>query len=190
MKRTFIAIKISLSKETEKLFNEIKSKLNESKINWVDTHNMHITLFFLGDTKESQIPEICSQIERIARETNPFLFTCKGLGLFKNIHDPRVIWLGIKKSDSLNGLKQNIDFVMQDMGFEIEPPDFKPHITLGRIKFIKNKMLLAELVEKYRDYAFQDIPVNEVIFYESILTSQGPIYKEIQVYKLSTVKNS
>jgi len=185
MKRTFIALKISLTKESEKVFIEIKSKLKDEKINWVDNQNMHITLFFLGETGEKQISEIRRKIQDIVKVHKPFVFTCKGLGVFKNINDPRVIWIGIKKSDDLTVLKQKVDIVMQNLGFEIESHNFKPHLTLGRIKHIKNKAILAELIEKYSEYTFQDVSVNEIIFYESILTSQGAIYKEIQRFKLN-----
>ena len=43
----------------------------------------------------------------------------------------------------------------------------------------------AELIEKYSEYTFQDVSVNEGIFYESILTSQGAIYKKIQTFKMN-----
>jgi len=145
---------------------------------------MHITLFFLGKTEEKQISEIGRKIQDIVREFKPFVFTCKGLGVFKNINDPRVIWIGIKKSDDLTVLKQRVDNIMQNLGFKIESHNFKPHLTLGRIKHIKNKAILVELIEKYSEYTFQDVSVNEVIFYESILTSQSAIYKEIQRFKL------
>ncbi|OFX24260.1 MAG: 2'-5' RNA ligase [Bacteroidetes bacterium GWA2_31_9b] len=185
MKRAFIALKISLTKESEKIFIEIKSKLKGEKINWVDNQNMHITLFFLGETEEKQISEIGRKLQDIVREIKPFVFICKGLGVFKNINDPRVIWIGIKKSDDLNFLKQKVDMLMHNFGFEIESHNFKPHLTLGRIKHVKNKAILAELIEKYSEYTFQDVSVNEGIFYESILTSQGAIYKKIQTFKMN-----
>lgn len=184
MKRTFIAVKTELSKDNLLLYSEIKSKLKDSYINWVAADNMHLTLFFLGDTPEEQIPLILKELKISLSETKSFSFLLKGLGIFRNMHDPRVIWVGIENDNDLKKNKINIDKVLQKLGYKTEDREFKPHLTLGRIKNIKQKDSLRDLVEKYRDFTFQEIFVSEVVFYESTLTPKGPIYKEIQKFKL------
>jgi len=184
MKRTFIAVKTELLQENLLLYSEIKSKLKDSYINWVDANNMHLTLFFLGNTSEQQIPEIARELKNLLSETRSFSFLLKGLGVFRNIHDPRVFWLGIENGNDLKELKVKIDKVLDKLGYKIEDREFKPHLTLGRIKNIKQKDSLRELAEKYKEYTFQEIFVSEVIFYESTLTPKGPIYNEIQKFKL------
>lgn len=184
MKRTFIAVKTSLSEENFELYSGIKSKLKDSFINWVDKDNLHLTLFFLGDTTENQILEISKKLNEILTDFSSFDFSLHGMGVFKNMHDPRVIWFGIDKDKELKSLKGIIDKVITSVGFESEEREFRPHLTIGRIKNLKQKNELKELLEKYRDHEFQKIQIKEVIFYESILTPRGPIYKPIQRFFL------
>lgn len=184
MKRTFIAIKIPISKQTAEVIQDIKSELRDDKIKWVEIFQMHITLFFLGDTENKMIEEISYHLGELLKTQKPFKLNCKGLGLFKNLSNPRVLWLGIDKSVPLQNLKTRIDGLMKNLGFEIEKRAFKPHLTLGRIKYIKDKDMLMNLLERFNDFVFQEFIIDKVIFYESRLTSDGPIYKVIKEISL------
>ncbi|MFO7827344.1 MAG: RNA 2',3'-cyclic phosphodiesterase [Bacteroidales bacterium] len=180
MKRTFIAIKIPVSKQTAEFIQDIKSELRNDKINWVEIFQMHITLYFLGDTEDEMIEKISYHLGELLKNQTPFKLNCKGLGLFKNLSNPRVLWLGIEESVQLQNLKTRIDGLMKNLGFEIEKRAFKPHLTLGRIKYIKDKEKLKNLLERYNDFEFQEFKIDKLIFYESRLTSDGPIYKAIK----------
>lgn len=184
MKRTFIAIKIPVSKQTAELIQDIKQELNDEKIKWVEIYQMHITIFFVGDTDVTMIEKISLQLGKLLKAQKSFKLSCKGLGLFKNITNPRVLWLGIENSESLQNLKKDIDGLMNSLGFEIEERAFKPHLTLGRIKYIKDKSKLKTLLEKYKDFEFQNFNIDKVIFYESELTSKGAVYKVIEQFHL------
>ncbi|MEE4198830.1 MAG: RNA 2',3'-cyclic phosphodiesterase [Bacteroidales bacterium] len=185
MKRTFIAVKIPVSKSTAGMIQEIKDELQNEKIKWVDFFNMHITLFFLGDTREEMIEKIISELEHVFIDKKKFVLKGKGVGVFKNWKNPRVVWLGIERSQYLQDLKNEIDQWMQNMGFPIEERAFKPHLTLGRVKSVINKDKLRMVVERYKDVEFQDFMVGKVVFYESRLTQAGPVYKVIKQFPLN-----
>ena len=184
MKRTFIAIKTSISKETAKLINEIKFELKDEKIRWIENDNLHITLFFLGETSIEVTDNICKLLYVELSAIKSFSLSCEGIGVFRNIHNPKALWFGIKESGNLTALKNAIDHTMKDVGFELSEKQFKPHLTIGRTKFIKNKKQFRACIEKYKDYKIQNFEINEVIFYESILTAKGAIYKEIKKFSL------
>lgn len=185
MKRTFIAIKIALNKENLSFFSDLKLKFKDSSINWVNAENMHLTLFFLGNTSDNHISAISNELALLLTESKSFSITLKGFGIFKNVLDPRVMWIGIDHSEILKDTKTLVDRVMVNSGFDVDCKVFKPHLTLGRIKNLTNKNALIEWVEKYKDRFFQDLLVNEIIFYESILSPKGPVYKVINTFKLS-----
>jgi 2'-5' RNA ligase len=185
MKRTFLAIKVALTEENRSFFSDLKLKFKDSFINWVNEENMHLTLFFLGDTSETQISPISRELTLLLAESKPFSITLKGFGIFKNVHDPKVLWIGIEQSEILYDMKNLVDKAMINSGFEVDNKVFKPHLTLGRIKNLTNKSALIEWIEKYRDHFFQDVLVNEIIFYESILSPKGPVYKVMKTFKLS-----
>ncbi|OFX90137.1 MAG: 2'-5' RNA ligase [Bacteroidetes bacterium GWF2_33_16] len=180
MKRTFVAVKSVLSEENFKLFSNIKSNLRDSTVNWVDTENMHLTLFFLGATNEEQIPVICRHLKEELENTTSFSFSLKGLGVFKSLLDPRILWIGIENADKLKVIKEKIDKALIKLDFKVEDREFKPHLTIGRIKYLKKENELENLLDRFTEYKFQEIEVAEVVFYESILTNKGPVYKVIE----------
>lgn len=184
MKRTFIAIKIPLSRQSAEIIDDIKKQLATEKIKWVDMWNMHITLHFLGDTDETILNDIGTELKKQLKDFKSFTLGCNGLGLFKNIHNPKVLWFGINRSDEFFYLKKRIDDALKPFGFFKEGRMFKPHLTIGRIKFIKNKNILSDILSEYKNMHLQDFNITEVLFYESELTPRGPIYKVIQKFDL------
>ncbi|MFP4025250.1 MAG: RNA 2',3'-cyclic phosphodiesterase [Thiohalospira sp.] len=185
MKRTFIAVKIPVSKQTAEKIQDIKSELQHEKLKWVEIFNMHITLFFAGDTDEDMIQKISTGLEDVLKSKKSLTLKGKGIGVFKNLNNPRVLWLGIEKSDSLQNLKSEIDRMMEKLGFEIENRPFKPHLTLGRIKSINDKRKLKQVLDDYEDIEFQYFKIDKVFFYESKLTPEGPVYKVIKQVELN-----
>jgi 2'-5' RNA ligase len=92
---------------------------------------------------------------------------------------PRVLFANIKEGEVLQHLAAEIDSRLAKLGFETETSPFKPHLTLARTKFLKNKKGFYEAVEKYRDTFMQTAKINEIIFYRSILKPEGPVYREL-----------
>ena len=138
----------------------------------------------MGDTKNEVINNICKLLNARLSAIKSFSLSCEGIGVFRNIHNPKALWFGLNESESLSTLKNEIDHAMIDIGFELSEKQFKPHLTIARTKFIKNKKQFRECIEKYKDYKIQNFKINEVILYESILTAKGAIYKEIKKFSL------
>ena len=103
---------------------------------------------------------------------------------FKIFRDPRVIWIGIENSEKLVNLFNAIKTGLDDTGFKTEDRPFRPHITIGRIKFLKNPAVTRTEIEKYRETEIQKVAVREVILFESILKPAGPVYKPVGIFKL------
>jgi 2'-5' RNA ligase len=184
MKRIFIAVKVEAGETLLRMISSLKSGLSSESIKWTNPDNIHITLAFLGDTEEEKIKVISAMLKGKCKGSGKFELIIKGSGVFKNLSDPRVIWTGIEPSEKLMHLNYCIMNGLKVAGISIEDRPFKPHLTLGRIKYLKAGNALKELIEKYRDTEIQIVPVNEVILYESILLQSGPVYKPLGKYKL------
>lgn len=177
MKRTFVAIKIPISKNTKKLLNEFKLILKDERIRWVENNNIHLTIFFLGNTEERKINDIGDHLNKALKGVKSFDILCKGLGVFRSVFNPKALWIGVEKSNSLKNIYLAVEEVMSSFGFVSEPREFKPHITIGRTKLIKDKDRLRKLLINYKEVEIQKLRISEVCFYESKLTPQGAIYE-------------
>ena len=185
MKRIFIALKIEPGTKLAEILQSLKSLAAEEKINWVDLVNIHITLAFLGDTEEDRIKIAGLLLKRECSGFGEFTFMLKGAGLFRNFHDPRVIWIGIADPGMLFRLNEKIATGLRDTGFRIEDRPFKPHITIGRIKLLKKPEILKSFLDNYDEVEMEEVNVSEVILFESILRPSGPIYKQIGRFTLT-----
>jgi len=184
MKRTFIAVKITINKQTEEFICGIQKALHKEAVSWVDTRNMHITLRFLGDTNEDLIDGIGGRLSEHLNKFSSFDLECKGFGIFKNLYNPRVLWLGIEKPEKLARLKVEIDNVLQPSGYLKEKRGFYPHLTLGRVKGLNDKETLKSLLLEYGNKHIQRFTIDQVNFYESILTRRGAVYKTLREFML------
>jgi RNA 2',3'-cyclic 3'-phosphodiesterase len=176
MKRLFAAIKIHPSAEYISLFYEISSSLRHERIKWVEPENMHLTLKFIGETDEKQIPAIQQAIETAVSQSEPFTIKIANTGIFGSRYDPKVIWFGIEKQDELESLAQNIFTELAKRGWQTDRQNFVPHLTIGRIKELKDKPLFQKIISKYNTVDIQEENVTEIILYESILRREGPLY--------------
>jgi len=184
MKRIFIAINIVPDGNLQRIYSDVKHLLEKEKISWADPSNIHLTLAFLGDTQDDMIKAAGIVLKEKCYGFGEFNFIMKGTGVFKNLRDPRIIWTGIEDPEKLMKLNVHIINGLRDTGFIFEDRPFKPHITLGRIKLLKNYDALKSVILRYQDTFIQEVHVKEVILYESILKQTGPLYKPIGIYKL------
>ncbi|HQG77579.1 MAG TPA: RNA 2',3'-cyclic phosphodiesterase [Bacteroidales bacterium] len=185
MKRTFIAVKIETTTEMERLVVNLRSLLGNENIKWADIRNIHVTLAFMGDTPVVKIAPITQLIKGKCAGFGKFDFMLAGTGIFRNFRDPRIIWAGIKPQDGLIKLRALITECLEagDVGFDGKP--FVPHLTLGRLKNIKDIENLRRVLEKYRNIEFQKVWINEVVLFESILKPAGPVYIPLATLPLS-----
>src|SRR3970282_1171741 len=100
--------------------------------------NIHITLAFLGNTQEIIIPLIENMLKEKCSGFGSFAVVLRGLGVFKSLRDPRIIWTGIEQSEKLKELNVIVVKELKNIGIVVEDRPFSPHLTLGRIKHIED----------------------------------------------------
>jgi RNA 2',3'-cyclic 3'-phosphodiesterase len=184
MKRIFVAVKVDPDRILLDMISSLKSGLIKESIKWTNLDNIHITLVFLGDTEDKMIDPISTKLGNNCSASGKFRLTIRGLGLFRNLKDPRIIWTGIDPSSDLINLNKSIITGIKEAGIKVEERPFNPHLTLGRIKHLDDREVLDHFLEKYYNTEIQEVQVNEVILYESILKPTGPVYIPIRIYKL------
>ncbi len=171
--RAFIAIETP--KEVSNVLKEIQKKFEGSgKINFT-SEPYHLTLKFLGEITEEQSEKVKTLLKDI--KLKPFELELTSLGVFPNESYIRVLWAGVK-GEKVNELQQQIDTKLADMfGKDLR---FHAHITLGRVKFVKNKAEMKELLKtKVPAIKFE---VKEFKLIKSKLTSKGPEYEDVEIF--------
>ena len=184
MKRLFAALKIYPDAEFLAKYRKLKTDLHHEQIKWVEERNIHITLKFFGETDERKISVISSALGKRAGSTSSFRLQLAGLGIFGSSYAPRVIWVGIEPFEELALMMKSIHSDLAAAGFEPDRQNLVPHLTLGRIKFLQDKILFGRTIDKFRNIASAPIAIEEVILYESILHREGPEYIALDRYPL------
>lgn len=186
MIRAFIAVNISDVQRSEVGGVLDQLRAYDVRIKWVETGNLHITLKFLGDTEEKQLADMYDAIGKSIGDAPPFELSLKNLGCFPNIHRPRVIWVGIENGyDGLSDLSKRVEMAVEPFGFEPEKRKFSGHLTLGRVKDNRNVERLTGDLPKFQ-IETSIATVSDIVFYQSDLRPQGPIYTPLRAFELST----
>ena len=183
-KRTFMAIHIRPEPRLLEFMHAVQRKFSNSRINWVSPDTLHLTLRFLGNTTADQMKRIRKEAPGLFSPTTPLEIGLKGFGKFGSTEKPKVLWIGVEESGLLSDLAVRTEQMVRNAGFDGEERTFRPHLTIGRVKWLKEPDKLKEMLDAYREVYFQRPVIKEVIFYESILRPEGPLYRPIQVFQL------
>ena len=100
----------------------------------VKTENQHLTLKFLGDTQNQQIPEINQALQTIANETAELRLTLHNARYFPRASQARVVACPIEHNEALKDLAARIDAVCASLGFSANDRAYRGHISIGRVK--------------------------------------------------------
>ena len=184
MKRLFVAIKIHPSENYTNVYKQILSSLRHERIKWVEPENMHLTIKFLGETDETKIPALKLALQQGARFSKSFTMKIENTGIFGSRYDPKVVWFGIEKRPELDTLAKNIFAELQKCGWQPDRQNFVPHLTIGRIKEIRDKPLFQKIISNFSLRHIQEENVTEIVLYESILRREGPEYIPLLVVPL------
>lgn len=186
--RTFIAIDIApvIKAAATKQIRELQRFVSDYR--WVDVQQMHITLKFLGNVLDREIPDLCRTVEEAVRESPIFVVGFCGLGAFPAPDRPRVLWMGIDDPEGeFARLSRRLDVALAALGFQPEKRDFKAHLTLGRCQTVpRRSRALEEYFENNQDVEFGHMEVDQVIVYSSFLERGGPTYTPMDTIDLGS----
>ena len=179
--RLFIALELNeaVRKQLRLLIEQLRT--DAANIRWVDPGNMHLTLKFLGEVRDNDVPGVCEAVSDVAAACEPVEFDVAGVGAFPSAQGARVVWADLTNvPESLFELQKTLEDRLADTGFPPEGRRFKPHLTLGRVKGVRNHEALARRLEDYADWS-ADAPqcCDQLVVFSSELTREGPIYAAI-----------
>lgn len=187
--RTFLAAEVpdNLKKGLADLITRLKTGIQFTGAHpkWVDPTNIHLTLKFFGDTTDVQRKAIVESVRTTAKKHPKHTVRIEGVGIFPNPKQPRVIWAGVKKALPIAALQADIDEAMEDLGWTPEDREFRPHITLARIKSLRRTHALIDVVRGHSQFKVGEWPIGEIVLIQSTLRPEGPIYTPLERFELA-----
>jgi RNA 2',3'-cyclic 3'-phosphodiesterase len=184
--RTFIAVDIGKAIRDRAV--ALQEKLAQtSAVKWVEHDNLHVTLLFLGEVEDREVPTVCRAVAEQVQKHRSFQLSIERVGCFPNPRRPRVLWIGVGDgAQELCALHDSLEPPLLDLGcYRREERKYTPHITLGRVKGDHPADKLAAALVKHAGWQGGQTTVGEVLVMSSELTPQGPIYTVLSRAKLA-----
>lgn len=141
---------------------------------WVKPENFHITYKFIGNVEEEKISEIKTALNSLLNQKYEIDLVVKGLGIFSE----RILYFKVMENQKLKEINKLVEDNLSKIGFKKEIKPFIPHITLVRIKELKQNQIY-EKIKKYEENIFLKQKFLTVDIIESILNPKGAIYQKI-----------
>ena len=185
--RLFIAVELSNETVTHARKIIERLQLTQAEGRWVDVGNLHLTLQFLGDVGELEIPDICRSMDEVGTALPPFDVEVGGVGAFPDMDTPRTLWLGIRRgAEDLVALHQQLDARLTPLGYRGEDRKYRPHLTLGRLRDNYPEVLQA-LATELEAMSAQHAGVTDVCditLFSSEPGRKGPTYEVLHTAEL------
>lgn len=153
---------------------EIQKKIAFEGIKLVK--DFHCTLKFLGEVDDAD--SVAGKLKGIKFKKFPARFS--KTGAFPNLEYVKVIWAGLEPCDKISKLHDAIEKVLDNFG---KDKDYAPHVTIGRVRFVKDKELLRKAINEAK---VDDNPflVDKFFLMESVLKPSGPEYRVVEEFNL------
>jgi len=180
MKRLFVGVRVStqtanaLAAASEMLQRRARDAGLDLK--FVAPTSYHVTVKFLGWTREEAIPALIDALDAAVTGVAPFRFRTARLGAF-----PSLDKASGKSPDRERGPRgpssgSGFQRVAERLGFAREARAFHPHVTLARLAETR---AVKDVVLPLSEQMFSESRVDGVILFESETKPSGSVYREI-----------
>jgi 2'-5' RNA ligase len=184
--RLFVAVEVPEPprRELRRRVDALRDRLPRAR--WVDFDNVHLTLLFLGETAEADVPALAAGLREAFARCPPLDLRLDAGGTFPPGRPARVAWVGVEAPDALQTLQAEITrAAVETLGFEPEERGYHPHVTLARCPAPWRR----EAIDKFRN-AFPG-PVGPPflaghgVLFESKLSPKGARYREVETFPMT-----
>jgi 2'-5' RNA ligase len=115
--------------------------------------DLHLTVQFLGETREDVVPALGEALRRAAARFPPIPVRYRGLGAFPSAGRPQMLWVGLEEEGEPGRLAALAAAVGESLTPLGHPPERRPwtaHVTLGRFRGGRPRPALSEAIERGR----------------------------------------
>ncbi|MCH2189542.1 MAG: RNA 2',3'-cyclic phosphodiesterase [Gammaproteobacteria bacterium] len=181
--RSFIAL--SIPEEATNQLGDLSAKMSyqdkSGAIRWVDQENYHLTLAFLGDQTERDLENLAESLDQCVLQTE-FASRISMISPFPE-NKPKLMAALVEKNEPLSSLHRQVLSAVNSIGMAMDKRKFNPHITLGRYRHSRNEFS-GGIPANFNCELYFD----EVVLFESTLTSSGAEYEAIYRFPLDLME--
>ncbi|BAU28413.1 2'-5' RNA ligase [Aneurinibacillus soli] len=150
---------------------------------WQPVETIHLTMQFLGEKQEADLPQIDQALQTAVKGIPPISLHIGPPGVFGHTQRARVLWLSLNgETDALKTLQKQTAEALTEAGLYKEDKPFRPHITLGRN--LETPFELEEVMALFRHTPLTEWTVEALHLYRSTLTPAGAIHHKLKTYPL------
>jgi 2'-5' RNA ligase len=158
----------------------------ERAVRWVGPEGLHLTLKFLGNVPNAQLPDLTERLAVEMAGQSPFDLGIGRLGAFPNMRAPRVIVLATTGHlAALASAKERVEVATEPLGYLRERRSFRPHYTLGRVREGAAQADLAALARIIPNQTAEVGPtfrVTSVRLMRSLIGPGGAKYRRVEEF--------
>ncbi len=174
--RLFVAVEIPEALELTLASRARRLAAIDAGVRPIAASAIHLTLSFLGEVERSRIPALAATLERAVAGCAPCDVELVGLGAFPKPAIARVVWVGVRVGEPLRVLAAQVQAALADLGFELDPRPFHPHVTIGRLRAGGRHSALAKALAEADAEWIGAMRVSGVTLFESTLSPTGATY--------------
>jgi 2'-5' RNA ligase len=185
--RTFIAIELPQGIRDRLVALQESLATAAPDVKWVEPENLHVTLLFLGEVDDRELPAVCRAVQDAVVGHTPFTLSVEGAGCFPNPRRPRTLWVGVGQGvQEVVAVHDAIEPALLALGcYRREERKYTPHVTLGRRRGEGPADALAKALARHQTWKAGEATVSEVHVMGSQLTPKGPLYTILGRAKLA-----
>jgi len=152
---------------------------------WVRPETQHLTFAFLAEQPDTLVDAIAPPLTNALRTILRFDASFSGCGFFPNPRHARVGWIGLQPEENFVAIASSVRDVVKKNGVELDGADFKPHLTLMRIRDRWPPASIDLFNTSLREYHSTPFAVNDVTLYSSQLNPHGAIHTPLRTFSLA-----
>ena len=131
--RLFIAIELSDDLRSHLVTMQNAVRAIAPDLSFTRAENLHLTLKFLGEVPDAQVPRVSDALAAIG-PVGEFDLKSVGIVCFPERGRVRVVSAAVESTPNLIELQRQIERAMEAAGFPREGRAYHPHVTLARAR--------------------------------------------------------
>lgn len=148
------------------------------------TKNFHITLHFVGNIKEDRIASLKKICTDVAKRYSVEYTKLTEPGCFPESGPVQVIWVGVEKCPTLNGVFLDLKNALHSHSFRVDQRLFQPHITVARTGQFKQDNEMRSFLNHEKHFTQIPVRIDAIRLIESRLSCDGAEHLEVSRFNL------